>query len=116
MRISESLTDDAVLDELGQRLARRRLDLGLTQAELAKEAGVSKRTVERIEAGASAQLSSLIRLLRILELLPGLNTSIPEPRPSPIEVLANQGKQRLRASPRRNRTTSDEEWTWGEDE
>ena len=116
MRIFQSLTDDAILSELGQRFARRRLDLGLTQAELAKEAGISKRTVERIEAGVSAQLSSLIRLMRILELLPSLNASIPEPRPSPIEVLENQGRQRMRASPRRSHTSSDEEWSWGEDE
>ena len=53
MKITPELTDSAVLHELGERLSRRRIDAGLTQAELAHEAGVSKRSVERIEAGES---------------------------------------------------------------
>ncbi len=52
MLISKSQSDEAVLREIGARMARRRLDFQLTQADLAEQAGVSKRTVERIEAGA----------------------------------------------------------------
>ena len=58
MKISTLLADEAILTEMGARIARRRLDLQLTQAELAEQAGVAKRTLERIEAGASAQMSS----------------------------------------------------------
>ena len=65
MKISKLLADDAILTEIGERVARRRLDLQLTQAEMAEQAGVAKRTVERIEAGASAQMSSIIRILRV---------------------------------------------------
>ena len=53
MRISDQLTDKAVLTELGQRLERRRIDAALTQAQLAQEAGISKRTLERIESGVA---------------------------------------------------------------
>jgi transcriptional regulator with XRE-family HTH domain len=55
------LTDKSILAELGGRLAQRRLELKLTQADLAEQAGVSKRTVERIEAGATTQMSTMIR-------------------------------------------------------
>ena len=65
MRISSRNTDEAILQELGQRVARSRLNRNLTQARLADEAGVSKRTVERIEAGYSTQLSNLIRVFRL---------------------------------------------------
>ena len=58
VRISGALTTEAALAELGLRLAQRRIQLGQTQDELATEAGVSKRTVERLEAGESTQLSS----------------------------------------------------------
>mgnify|MGYP000461714881 CR=1 FL=1 len=51
-------------------------DSPLTQADLAHEAGVSKRTVERIEAGASAQMASLIRIFRVLDLMPALDRFI----------------------------------------
>ncbi|MBI5593527.1 MAG: helix-turn-helix transcriptional regulator [Deltaproteobacteria bacterium] len=78
MKIEGFLTDEAILAELGGRLAQRRLELQLTQEMLAEQAGVSKRTVERIEAGATAQMSTLIRMLRALELLDRLETLAPE--------------------------------------
>jgi transcriptional regulator with XRE-family HTH domain len=80
--ITSLLSDEAVLAELGARLARRRIELQLTQAALAEQAGVAKRTVERIEAGASAQMSSIIRLLRVLELLPVLEQLVPAGGPA----------------------------------
>ena len=50
MNIDPMMSDAAVLLELGHRLSRRRVELELTQADLAREAGVAKRTVERVEA------------------------------------------------------------------
>ena len=52
MKITKQATDEVILGELGGRLAKIRLDRNLTQAQLATQAGVSKRTVERLEAGA----------------------------------------------------------------
>ena len=40
MKIDGMLTDEAVLAELGSRIAQRRLELQLTQAMLAEQAGV----------------------------------------------------------------------------
>jgi len=112
MKITSALTDEAVLAELGQRLARHRLAQDFTQSLLAKQAGVSKRTVERIEAGGSAQLSSLIRVLRILQLLPALDASIPAPPASPIQLVRSQGRRRERARPARRKPARSEDWTW----
>ena len=127
--ISNDLSDDAILHEIGSRLARRRLDLGLTQAALAEASGVSKSTVERVEAGASAQLSSVVRMLRGLELLPGLDALLPEPGPRPMDLLRLRGRERRRAYSPRSAipkvdsasgsgaapSTSRHPWTWGED-
>ena len=115
MKISELLTDEAILSELGRRIARRRLALSLTQARVAEEAGVSKRTVERMESGASAQMLSFIRVLRVLDLLPGFEQLIPDTGPSPMDLLRNRGKVRRRA-PRRTVTRETEQtWTWDSD-
>lgn len=110
--ISKTLTDDAILSEIGDRLARRRLDLQLTQAGLAEQAGVAKRTVERIEAGASVQMSTLIRLFRVLDLLPGLDQAIPEAVPRPMDILRRKGKQRQRASSRAGKVKPGKPWSW----
>jgi len=115
MKISELITDEAILAETGQRISRRRLDLQLTQADLAEQAGVSKRTVERIEAGASAQMLSLIRIFRVLGLLQGLDRVIPEAGPSPMELLKRKGRQRRRASGSRASGSAAEPWRWDDD-
>ena len=108
------MTDPAVLAEIGQRLAQHRLERNLTQAELAKEAGVSKRTLIRLEGGESTQLTNLIRILRALDLLANLDAFIPPPVPSPIEQLRSEGKRRKRASRKADTPDPDEEWTWGD--
>lgn len=110
-------SDRAVLSRLGERLNRNRLDHNLTQADLAAAAGVSKRTVERLEAGDSTQLSNFIRILRALDLLEGLATAIPEPPPSPLDQLRLQGRQRRRASPPRKSQGQENKtaWTWQEE-
>ena len=115
MKISELTSDDAILAEIGRRLQQRRLESQLTQAELAEQAGVSKRTLERIEAGMSSQLSSLVRVLRVLELLPQLDTAFPETGPRPMDLLKLKGKERKRVS-RRGIRERDSDWSWGDDE
>jgi len=115
MKISDLLTDDAILAELGNRIARCRLDRQLTQADVAERAGVAKRTLERIEAGASAQVSSLVRILRVLDLLPALDRMIPEAGPRPMDLLKRKGKLRQRASRKRRSDPSEKPWAWDDD-
>lgn len=91
-------SDQAILSEVGDRLQTWRLHRNLSQDALAREAGVSKRTIERLESGHSVQATNLIRVLRSLELLENLDLLIPEPLPSPIQALKLRGKQRQRAS------------------
>jgi transcriptional regulator with XRE-family HTH domain len=117
MKISKLLDDESILIEVGARIAQRRLEMQLTQASLAEQAGVAKRTVERIEAGASAQMSSLIRLFRVLELLPGLELLLPESQPSPMALLKHKGKQRQRASSQKQTSGVEEPkpWSWDDE-
>ena len=115
MNISKLSTDDAILAEIGNRITRYRLDHQLTQADVAEQAGLSKRTVERIEAGASTQMSTIIRILRVLDLLQGLDLLIPEPGSRPMDLLKLKGKVRQRASSNRRPNQSNKKWSWGDD-
>jgi len=115
MKITELLNDESILAELGNRLNRARLDQQLSQADLAEQAGVSKRTVERIEAGASAQSVSLLRILRVLDKLPNLDRLVPESGPSPLDLLKRKGKIRKRASSFRQTSIPDKPWSWDDD-
>jgi transcriptional regulator with XRE-family HTH domain len=117
MLIEPNTPDDLVLRELGERLARTRLEKNLSQAGLAQEAGVSKRTVERIEAGEAVKSNSLIRVLRGLGLLEALDRLVPEPLPSPVERLRLQGRRRQRAGTRRSacEAPAGKPWRWGDE-
>ena len=102
MRLDEATTDAAVLAELGLRLERHRLERNWTQAEMAAEAGLGQATVQRAERGESVQMTSMIKLLRTLGLLAGLDLAIPESIDLPIAQLEReQRKIRRRARGRR---------------
>jgi transcriptional regulator with XRE-family HTH domain len=96
MKITSELTDTAILHEIGGRLEHRRIDAGLTQAQLAEEAGISKRTVERIEAGHSTDFVMLLRALRILKLFETLDQLVPDLPQSPLMLLKTRGRARKR--------------------
>ncbi len=117
MRIIRQLSDEAILHEVGRRLAAARLARDLTQAALAEEAGLSKRTVERLESGeVAARLSGLVRVCRALDMVDRLDTLVPAPTPSPVEQLRLAGRRRKRASGSRKRATpAPRKWTWGDE-
>ncbi|HUA67395.1 MAG TPA: helix-turn-helix domain-containing protein [Candidatus Saccharimonadales bacterium] len=117
MEITKQSTDEAILGELGGRLAKIRLDCNLTQAQLATQAGVSKRTVERLESGAVAtQLSGFIRVCRVLDVIERFDLLVPEPVPSPVAQLKMAGRKRQRASTvKKTAKPSAKKWQWGDE-
>jgi len=116
MNITKQATDDVILAELGRRLAQARLDRNLTQAQLATEAGVSQRTIQRLELGAVAtQLSGFIRVCRTLELLERFELLIPEPMPSPVAQLKLGRTRRQRASRSQPKKAPGTQWQWGDE-
>ena len=115
MNISKQLSEDAVLEELGSRISRHRLNRNLTQAQLAREAGVSLSTVNRMEAGNSSQISNLVRVLRALGIMENLNLLVPQPAISPIQQLKLDGKSRRRARPAKSpKAGGSAPWSWDE--
>jgi len=115
MKISAQLTDESILKEVGGRLSSARLGRNLTQAALAEQAGVAKRTVERLESGEVAtQLSGFLRVCRTLGLLERFENLIPEAAMSPMEQLKMQGRKRQRAAGPKAASGEPKKWIWGE--
>jgi len=118
MKFENLLSDEAVLAEMGQRLTAARLDRRLTQAQLAQAAGVSKRTVERLEDGASAQLTNLVRCLRALGKLEGLERLLPETPVNPLDLLSQVKARRTRVRGSKASgvaETGAPAWVWGDE-
>jgi transcriptional regulator with XRE-family HTH domain len=118
MNLEELMTDDAVLTELGRRLAQNRLERNWTQAEMATEAGLGQATVQRAERGESIQMTSMVKLLRTLGLLGALDAAVPESIVLPIAQLEREQRHgHRRASGRRRAAGEADErpWTWGDE-
>ncbi|OHB59892.1 MAG: transcriptional regulator [Planctomycetes bacterium GWF2_42_9] len=115
MKIEKKTSPETILLELGKRIANRRIEQGITQAQSAEQAGVGKRTIERIEAGGDIQLTTLIRLLGVLDLAGNLDQLIPEATPSPMEMLKNQARPRKRAVTKKPNKLK-KPWKWGDEQ
>lgn len=119
MYLNELLTDDAVLAELGRRLERHRVQRNRTQAEMAEQAGIGRATLQRLERGKSVQMTSMVKLLRVLGLLAALDDAVPESIDLPIAQLEReQRKIRRRARGSRGGSpaeSSERSWRWGEE-
>ena len=87
-----SLSNSAILNEVGKRLKDYRIRCKLTQQELAEKSGVSIFSVTQIERGKAVTLTVFLSVLRVLRLLDNFEIFIPEIGISPIELLKLRGK------------------------
>src|SRR4051794_7326449 len=94
MARKKQIKHDEIVSVFGQRLRERRLESGMSQAELAKQARVTTNYVSRLEGGgAAAGIDLAARLatalgVTISDLLP-----MPVTAPEDLEVLRRQAKK-----------------------
>ena len=96
----ENKAPGAIAQELGERLKHARLNTDLTQLEVAKLAGVSRKAVLNAEKG-KAQLEVFVAIMSALNLTSHLDYFLPKPDISPLQLAKLQGKKRQRASGQR---------------
>jgi len=102
---------EALSSDIGAKIERLRLSRNITQAELAQDAGVSERTLRRLESGDGATLDSFVRVLSALRLSENLDLLVPDPRIRPIERVRTGGTERQRSrAAKADQTTK--QWQW----
>ncbi len=92
------MSDRAILKEIGRRLKRKRLEKNWSQQKLADLAGINRTTVGDIEQGSPFGVLTLVEILRALDALDELNSFLPDPGISPLQLAKMKGKERRRAS------------------
>ena len=107
-----SMNDAAVVKTIGTFIKQKRLQMNKSQAFLAKEAGLNRSTIIKIENGESINLSSLVQILRVLNQLHTLVSFIVEDEISPIEYARLKESQRKKASKRKEVKNSEDEAKW----
>ncbi|NNE42023.1 MAG: helix-turn-helix transcriptional regulator [Marinicaulis sp.] len=98
---------------LGRRLEEVRLSKNINQTQLAEEAGVSRRTITRLENGKGVSLDTFIRVMRALGVADRLATLLPDPAVRPIERIRLKGRTRKHA--RAKSKNEADAWSWAGD-
>ena len=104
-------------EQLEQQLCKKleavRLMKNISQANLAKEAGISRRTVSRMENGQGVSLDTFIRVMQALGLTNELMALIPSSDIRPIERVNRKGPRKNASSPRTGTQVAEKKWKWG---
>jgi transcriptional regulator with XRE-family HTH domain len=112
----EIMSNQQIEAEMGERIRRRRLDMNISQTELARRAGIARRTITSVENGEGCSLLTLIALVRALRALPWIDQFLPDPEISPMALLAeSQGKYRVRRKHAGRTRKPLGEWKWGDE-
>ncbi|MEM7315494.1 MAG: helix-turn-helix transcriptional regulator [Planctomycetota bacterium] len=109
------LNAEQIETQLSKRLESIRLDRNITQAELAREAGVSTRTIRRMEKGEGTSLVTFIRVLKALGLDDRLDAMLPPQDIQPLQRVNKAMKVRERASGKRKKKDDNAPWQWGDE-
>lgn len=102
---------EAIEASLGRRLERLRLSKNINQSALAEAAGVSRRTITRLENGEGTSLDTFIRVIRALGVVERLDALLPDPVTRPVERVKLGGRERKRA--RMKKDPGADAWSWG---
>jgi transcriptional regulator with XRE-family HTH domain len=100
---------------LCSRVERIRLSRNMTQERLARESGVSTRTIGRLEKGQGVSLDTFIRVMQALRIQQNLETLLPDPVVRPMERIGVPSGERKRARPKPSGGGENAEWTWGDE-
>jgi len=95
------LSDQSAVVELGKLLKQIRLNTNMTQEALAQKSGLDRSTISQLENGRAATILTLVQVLRALQKLELMENFVEE-KISPIKALKTLGKERQRASTRKD--------------
>ncbi len=108
-----TLTDNMILEKIGEHIKRMRLEHNISQKELAVSAGVAISSIAALERGENVSLKTLIPLLRALNSLHVLSDLLKEPEISPIAYAKQLDGQKIRkraSATKNNNDKSESEW------
>lgn len=111
MKIQGTENNGFILKEIGKRIRDLRISKNMLQKELAQKAGVSPKTMERIENGENVKVENLLNVFRVLGLLQNVDILIPEQQ---FLFLEKESSKRKRASKKKT-TENDYMWKWGDE-
>lgn len=103
------MTDNTIVHQIGQFVKHTRLNRNKSQKQIAESAGLNRYTISKIENGESITLSSLIKVLRVLDSLYVLESMQVNNEISPLAYAKIKKEKRERASTKKGNNMVNEE-------
>ena len=110
IKYSYSMSNSAIIEELGHFIHKIRLSQNKTQQAVAQAAGINRSTLVQIEKGGGSTLLSFIQVLRALEQLHTLKYFEIKQEISPLLLAEMEMKLRKRASKKVNKPKPKSTW------
>ena len=107
-----SMSDKTLTATIGNFIKHHRLNQNKTQDQVSVEAGISRSTLSLLERGEKVTLSSLIQVLRVLDLLFIMDVFQISNEISPIEYAKLQKNKRQRARNQNETENTNKETEW----
>ncbi len=73
--------------ELGRRIRQLRLSRNIDQRTAAEKAGVARAALQNLEAGRGSSVQTLLRVLKAVNYLEGIEMLAPQPTVNPLILL-----------------------------
>ncbi len=114
--MNKYLSSHVVLNEMGSRLKKYRIDSSLTQEELALKAGVSRRSIQYMEKGEDVKFGTIIKVLMALQLDANLDMLVPDPTKRPSYYMNMKSDSHHPRRVRKNKVTEEKNaFKWGDE-
>jgi len=95
--IAEFNTPEEIEANLGERVRRIRLSRNIDQRTTASKAGISEKALRNLETGRGSTVDTLVRTLKALDSVQGIDLLAPEVTVDPLAMLhSRKPRQRVR--------------------
>lgn len=105
-----AMSDAALIETIGAFIKHHRIAQNRTQQEVADSAGINRTTLSFLENGDIVNLSTLIQVLRVLDLLYIMDVFKIQNQISPIELAKIEQRKRHRASNKKDSDQPKNNW------
>lgn len=103
-------SDTAIEKDIGLYIKEIRQQQQKTQSQLAKEADISRSTLSLLERGETGTITTLIKILRVLDQLQTMHVFEINKQISPLALAKMQAKNRQRV--KKKNSPSEKNTTW----
>lgn len=86
MKIDGFVNNVFILKEIGSRIKDTRIAMRLSQEDFASKAGISVRTLSRVELGENSKFDVYLNIFRTMDLLGNIDLLIPEQTVKPTDI------------------------------